>query len=224
MPVSSKDLKEVKEEVFHGGEEKKLQNCVHEPSEDERTHLLQMSEISLWLDTYDDIFSDFDPRPYSQRALSDDFLSEAKKASKEKTSGRIGLIFLIPSEKRNTELEGVIRRRLHEHFRKHYSLLEEEVKKVRTNGVLTALAGFFFMLVASYASLKRADSFFFNVLLVLIEPAGWFITWFGLDQVFYTSNQKKPDVEFYGKMAKCDIEFISLTCPVNPKDAKEVPK
>ncbi len=224
MTVSPKDLKEIKEEVFQGEEEKKLQNCVQNASEDERTRLLQMSEISLWLDTYDDIFSDFDPRPYSQRALSDDFLSEAKKASKEKTSGRIELIFLLPTEKRNTELEAIIRRRLHEHFRKHYNMLEEEVRKVRNNGILTALGGFFLMLIASYVSWKRADSLFFNMLLILIEPAGWFITWFGLDQVFYTSKQKKPDVDFYGKMAKCDIEFISLTCPVNPKDAEKTLK
>ena len=33
--------------------------------------------VSLWLDTYEDIFSDFDPRPYGQRALSEDFVAEA---------------------------------------------------------------------------------------------------------------------------------------------------
>jgi len=41
--------------------------------ENEEMHkkkLLQLSEISLIIDTYDDIFSDFDPRPYSQRALA----------------------------------------------------------------------------------------------------------------------------------------------------------
>ncbi|MBI2151367.1 hypothetical protein HYU21_01420, partial [Candidatus Woesearchaeota archaeon] len=30
--------------------------------------------ISLVLDSYDDIFSDFDPRDYSEKALSEDFL------------------------------------------------------------------------------------------------------------------------------------------------------
>ena len=53
----------------------------------EQTALLKKSEISLSLDNYDDIFSDFDPRPFSQRALSDDFLIEAKKASRDKVSG-----------------------------------------------------------------------------------------------------------------------------------------
>ena len=37
--------------------------------------------ISLWIDSYDDIFSDFDPRPFSARNISDDFLYEVKKTS-----------------------------------------------------------------------------------------------------------------------------------------------
>src|SRR5690349_704077 len=45
--------------------------------------LLIKSELSIWLDTYDDIFSDFDPRPLNERALSDDFLSEARKMARD---------------------------------------------------------------------------------------------------------------------------------------------
>lgn len=49
--------------------------------------IIDKAEISLVLDTYDDIFSDFDPRPYGERALSSDFLDEAKKAARDK--GRV---------------------------------------------------------------------------------------------------------------------------------------
>ena len=40
----------------------------------EREVELREGNISLVLDSYDDLFSDFDPRDYSQKALSDDFL------------------------------------------------------------------------------------------------------------------------------------------------------
>jgi hypothetical protein len=223
MSVNPKDLKEIKEGVFHGEEEKNPKTDVQEPIEKERTRLMQLSEISLWLDTYDDIFSDFDPRPYSERALSDDFLSEAKKASKEKTSGRIELRFIVPNEQRHNDLEVVIRKRLHEHFRKHASQLEEEAKTLRRRGVFTAASGFALMMIASYISWRRSDSFIYSMLMTILEPSGWFITWFGLDQLFYTSNQKKPDLEFYRKMAKCDIEFISLTCEVDYNESGKKP-
>lgn len=219
--MNIKDLKEIQEKV-HADEEKQKawESYPKQDEEDERMRLLQMSEISLWLDTYDDIFSDFDPRPYSQRALSDDFLLEAKKASKEKTSGRIELHFLIPDDKRDVVLENVIRRRLHEHFRKHFTLLEEEFRRIRRIGILTIFIGLSMMMVASYISWKRFDNLLFNLVFILLEPAGWFMTWFGLDQVFYTSNQKKPDLDFYKKMSKCDIGFISLMYPVSQKNEK----
>lgn len=221
MSVNPKDLKEIKEGVSHGEEEKKPKASVQESPDNERTRLMQLSEISLWLDTYDDIFSDFDPRPYSERALSDDFLTEAKKASKEKTSGRIELRFIIPSGQRDNALEVVIRKRLHEHFRKHATQLEDEAKTLRMRGVFTTASGFILMMIASYISSRRSDSFFYSMLMTVLEPSGWFITWFGLDQLFYTSNQKKPDLEFYSKMAKCDIEFISLTCEVDDKASEK---
>jgi hypothetical protein len=223
MSVNPKDLKEIEVGVFHGEEEKKPKACVQESTEKERTRLMQLSEISLWLDTYDDIFSDFDPRPYSERALSDDFLFEAKKASKEKTSGRIELRFMVPEEQRDNDVEAIIRKRLHEHFRKHAIQLEKEVKTLRRKGVSTAASGFILMMIASYISWKRSDSFIYSMLMTVLEPSGWFITWFGFDQLFYASNQKKLDLEFYRKMAKCDIEFISLTCEVDYKAPEKKP-
>ena len=71
-----------------------------EAVEEDKSKLAGMSEISLNLDSYDDIFSDFDPRPYSERAMSQDFLAEAHRASIDKGFGQIELNFLIPKNKR----------------------------------------------------------------------------------------------------------------------------
>jgi len=179
-------------------------------SVDARHKLLQMSEISLWLDAYDDIFSDFDPRPYSERALSDDFLNESKKAAREKTSGTIDLKFLIPSGIRDPKLEDVIKKRLHEHFRKHHSMTVAEVTGIRRTGGLMVLVGVAMMMVATYLqSMEPAGfRFFYYLLLSIMEPGGWFATWFGLDQLFYTARQKVPDLEFYSKMSRCEIHFL----------------
>jgi hypothetical protein len=217
MSVSSRDLNEVKAEVHVSETEKKRKDCA--PSiEDERTRLLKMSEISLWIDAYDDIFSDFDPRPYSQRALSDDFLFEAKKASREKTSGKIELTFLIQDEKRSHELEAVIRKRLHEHFRKHADILAKEIKNIRVQGLRMGLCGFILLAVSSYVIWKSQESYWVSLLRIATEPAGWFLSWEGMNQIVFSSKQKIADLEFYRKMAGCDIEFYSLTCQVDSKD------
>jgi hypothetical protein len=211
MSVEEEDLEEVEHKVEGasetGGKTPKADDKGYQTEEKHR--LLRMSEISLWLDTYDDIFSDFDPRPYSQRSLSDDFLLEAKKASREKKSGKIELNFLIPADRRNTEHDAIIRKRLHEHFKKHHSVLQEETRKVRRNSILAILAGMAMMMAATYISTKKSGDFVLNMFLVVLEPGGWFITWFALEQLFYSSKQKKADLDFYNKMSRSDISFTS---------------
>jgi len=174
----------------------------------EAKELLEKSQISIWLDTYDDIFSDFDPRPFSVRALSDDLLVEAKKAVREKKEA-LELRFLIPQAERKPEQEAIIKKRLHEHFRKHRNILEKEIKGTIRKGIFLAFFGFVLMAAATflaYTQKKMLSTF----LRVLFEPAGWFSIWFGLEQIFYKAGEKKPDLEFYKKMSKVEITFSSL--------------
>ena len=180
------------------------------PGEDEimKQRLLEASEISLILDTYDDIFSDFDPRPFSQRALSDDFLLESKRAARDKIIG-MELKFLIPKNKRSGETENVVKKRLHEHFKKHHELLEKEIFNTTRLGIIFILIGFILMSGAAAIKLFLGDAFLWTILLIIAEPSGWFTVWTGFDHIFWKSAEKKKELEFYRKMSKADISFIT---------------
>ena len=206
--ISAKKEAEVKKETDSkkDSEEKKAPKTA---LEEETQKILQMSEISLWLDNYDDIFSDFDPRPYSLRSLSDDFLFEAKKASRDKDAKRLELRFLISQEHRDPKVESTIKKRLRDHFSKHAKLLQDEISRTRKISVILVLLGISMMLGATYVYAYQPDTFTFRFLFVLLEPAGWFTTWFALDNLFYTMGSKKLEYEFYKKMVKCEIMFIS---------------
>ena len=175
-----------------------------------RKILLEKSEISLLLDTYDDIFSDFDPRPYSERALSDDFLLEAKKASRDKESGKVELEFLIPKHLKNANQEYLIKKRLRSHFKKHHTRLTQEKKVVIKGGITFTITGIFLMLVATYILFSTLQkTFITSFVIVLLEPGGWFLFWTGLDKIVLESKKFKPDIEFYEKMSRAKINFIS---------------
>mgnify|MGYP001602887187 CR=1 FL=1 len=71
-------------------------------------HLGQWGNSDLRkMSEYADIFSDFDPRHFSKRALSDDFLIEAQKASTDKNVGNVEIRLLFP--KNNPKLSNIIR-------------------------------------------------------------------------------------------------------------------
>ena len=175
----------------------------------EKEKLLKLSEISLILDTYDDIFSDFDPRPFSERSLSDDFLVEAKKASRDR-KGSIELSFLIPTAKKNSSEEGLIKRRLREHFKRHYDLIQNETKGIVKRGLGFVIAGIVVMFFAAFIlSREFGNALWASFLIILLEPAGWFLFWEGLNQVIFESRRTKSELEFYEKMSRCDIKFSS---------------
>src|SRR3989344_4144937 len=102
--------------------------------EEEGNAILKERNISLILNDYNDIFSDFDPRPFASRALSDDFLVECKKAARDK-EGSIELRLLVPKKKRDQKSEYEIKKRLREHFEKHFREKEGEIKAIRNQGI-----------------------------------------------------------------------------------------
>lgn len=172
--------------------------------------ILQVSHISLSLQGYNDIFSSFDARPYSQKALSDDFLLETKKASKDKKLGKFDMRILIPEEKRNKSQEKIIKRRLKEHYTRHYFMLKNEKNGIIKRGALFVISGIISMFIASYIIVSQINKgLLISFIIVLLEPGGWFLFWEGLDILIFEIKEIKPDLEFYKKMTNCNIEFLS---------------
>jgi len=174
----------------------------------EKHKLLHASEISLMLDTYDDIFSDFDPRPYSERAVSEDLRAELKRATRYQPSGTIDLKLMIPNKERSLEKEKLIKKRLHEHFKTHLGYVTDEIRNLHVKGASIAIIGFAIMISAIFIGDLNLGQRLTSAILVILEPAGWFTMWFGFDKIFYIAGSKKLDLEFYEKMSECEITFL----------------
>ena len=176
--------------------------------EEEKNKLLKDSEIGIWIDSYEDIFSDFDPRPYSQRSISGDFLNETKKASRDKASGEIELKFLLPKSQRNNKNEFLIKKRLKDHFRRHTIEMKKEHLKIIKEGIAFLFLGLVFMIITGIFLVKENPTQLTAFLSVFLEPGGWFLFWEGLYLIVFESKKKSPDLGFYRKMDKADITFV----------------
>jgi hypothetical protein len=166
--------------------------------------------INLGLDEYDDIFSDFDARPYAQRMLSEDFLHELKRASLGQGDEGVVLNLLLPQARRNPATEKVVRDRLKSHFRRRHLRLEEKHRKDITIGVLMVALGIVCMLVATYLLTGFPQNLWRSFIVVLLEPAGWFTFWEGLSQLLFYSKDTQPNLVFYRKMSGAKIGFVSV--------------
>jgi len=168
----------------------------------------QAHPISLWLDTYDDLFSDFDPRHLSERGLSHDFLAELKRATTESRPGKVHLVLILPNSRRKRRNESIIKERLIAHFTRHDELLRTQRRTTILRGLLKGAMGLFAML-ALVVFTENRQGIHYRAFSLLGEAAGWFFFWSGMDQIFNSSPEKKAEFAFYAKMADATIEFQS---------------
>ncbi len=169
-----------------------------------------LSEVKLLLKEYGDIFSSFDARPFETRALSVDFLDELRRATKEKDH-HFFLHLFIPANKRNISDEKTIRTRLLIHFKKHAALLSQEKKEIIKEGIWFILAGVVIMFFSTLILFKQYNAYFLmSFLLILLEPAGWFLFWEGLNHAIFDPRKKNAELTFYQKMSRSDIHFQSM--------------
>jgi predicted nucleic acid-binding Zn ribbon protein len=178
-----------------------------EETQKEQKEILKQSNISLILDSYDDIFSSFDARPYSEKALSVDFLAECKNAVRDKGEFEIEMRLLMPKDKRNLKDEPTIKKRLKSHFGKHFLEKEREIVKVKKEGFIWVLIGAMILLGIILVSFKFTEELFASFI-ALLEVPSWFLMWEGMAKIFIDTRKMEPDFIFYKKMANMMINFF----------------
>lgn len=170
-----------------------------------------MSELSLWLDSYDDIYSDFDSRNYLKRRISEDFLHELHNALKHKNERMNDMLLLLPKEGRNEANEQIIIDSLQDFFREQYDYVAAQCRKKLYNGLWLIVSGVLIMSGNSFIGYKMADKTFLLIALkVLLEPAGWFLIWAAFDFLFYGYKELLKERDFYGELSEMRIHFRSL--------------
>ncbi len=177
-------------------------------SESSIKNILNKTEISLVLDTYDDIFSDFDPRPYNERALSEDFLTAAKRAARGRREEGMDLHLLIPKAVRNTAHEELIKQRLREYFKKHYRLLRKEYAGYRRHAMMLVLAGVIIGIVdAVVLSTINQAGILADLVGIILTPASWYSVWTGFDHLVVRPREDAAEEAFYRKLRETQISF-----------------
>jgi len=179
-------------------------------AEEEKKPATFINLVNIALDTYDDIFSDFDPSPYSTRLLSDDFLKEVQKRYTERQRGEFEIRFTIPAAQRNQKTEALIRKRIKDYFHQVLKNSEYELKKKRRRGLAYVALGFALLATQMYLSTHNGDSSFLVKLLeILLVPAGWYGMFEGIGNLLETPPSLESQQKFYKKMKDANYIFMS---------------
>lgn len=162
--------------------------------------------VQMWLDSYDDMFSDFDPRPFPTRMWSDDFIFQIRKVIKEHPKKVTVLRILLPEKVRKESVDEMLAERLSNYFISGRSEVVLSKKKAIYKGILYILIGTSIMLVIEYIKFINKKNFSWHLLLQVLEPLSWFLIWMGLDTIV-DSRKTMQDLRFFSKLANVHIEF-----------------
>lgn len=168
-----------------------------------------LAELSLWLDDFDDIYSDFDSRHFLKRRISDDFLHELQLSLKYRDTPINNLVLLIPKQKRNSEIEKDTITSLHNYFSHQFYLNENRYRKVFWKSMIMLFSGIIIMSVNFIFNFKYQQNIALSLLRVLFEPAGWFLMWAGLDALYYDLHTLKKEKAKFNSLAQMKIHFQS---------------
>ncbi|HET6991232.1 MAG TPA: hypothetical protein VFJ43_07915, partial [Bacteroidia bacterium] len=169
-----------------------------------------LRNLNIWIDSYDDLFSDFDSRHFSERAISDDFLREMNKLTEEKEELIKTLHFQIPAKLRDEKTEAIIIDRLSNDFQREYQRFANELNSNRRRGFFMAIFGFACLISTVILTSADVNKLWQNSLKILFEPAGWFLIWSGFEKMFFGGEPVKRKRDFYARLEKCKIEFVSI--------------
>jgi len=170
----------------------------------------QLREITIMLDNYDDIFSDFDPRPYPGRELSEDFLKEIQRRYLEDRKGRFEVHFTIPAAERDMKEEALIKKRLREHFAVMVKRENHTIGRITQRGYAYILIGFLVLLlnVIAYYELEESNPLY-QVISIMLVPAGWYGMFTGIGKVIDEPYDAADRRNQHEKFEKANYVFMS---------------
>ncbi len=167
-----------------------------------------LKEISITLDVWDDIFSDFDPRPLDERALSQDFINELKKRYTEKVRGSLLIIFYAPLSLKDERSEKMVIHRLRRYFKERALQKKRDIRHMQLRGAIFVLVGFVSLSSVTFAAyFKLVGEFIDRLLEILLVPLGWFGMWEGLAQIVNASPSFAQEEHLYCKLADAEYRF-----------------
>jgi len=170
------------------------------------------SEITenIALDTYDDLFSDFDYGPCRSRRVSADLLVELEGRLTGKSGARnVEIVFEIPEKLRKPEVEVMVKERLSQVFAEKYNSAEDEIRSERWSGLVRIGLGSLVLTGEALANIF-APSTATTIITGIALIGGWFGVFTGFEKLFLDLRKelvKKRDM--YGLLSEAKIEFNS---------------
>jgi hypothetical protein len=171
-------------------------------------HIRDIQDITIAIDSWDDIFSDFDPSPLEQRILSEDFLVELKKRYRETQRGNFIITIYAPMSLRDDVSEKIVIKRLKQYFKFRHLSVQKEMNESVGKGLIFVIVGILLLAALTLAAyFKKLSTLSLELAGIIMMPLGWFGIWEGFSRIIEPSELGKQDLGLFAKLSKASYKF-----------------
>jgi hypothetical protein len=180
------------------------------PEEKVQQRLNDINAISIAIDTYDDIFSDFDPRDVLERDLSEDFINELinRHHRHNPLKGKYDIVLVAPKTIEDQVTEKKIISRLNRYFHHRYLRYKKSINDLRKRGALYVLVGMAALISLTFlAYFVKPDRLTLELVGIIFMPLGWFGIWEGFSKIVDIPFKLSSDTALYLRLSKSAYKF-----------------
>ena len=88
-------------------------------------------------------------------------------------------------------------------------LMIDEVKGLKKKGTGMAFVGVILIMIATYLYSLSSSNYLILFFETLLEPAGWFTAWTGMEDIYYGGRELNKELKFYERISNAEIAFNS---------------
>jgi hypothetical protein len=167
-------------------------------------------EIVIYIDTIDDIYSDFDLRKIESRLLSNDFINEVRMQGVQAPDrSKIELKILSPKIIKTSELtptvERITKRRIRYYFDDEFRKLRRERIKKLLRALIYILSGLTCFFIVKFLFHAETSIMAEKIMFELITFFSWFATWKGIET--FGDLPHARDIKLNMRLAHASIQF-----------------
>jgi len=164
--------------------------------------------IPIWLDSYDDVFDDWDPSPFKMRDIEDEFL-DFLWDSVEDIPKRDAIIFefFIPAALKNTQKEQILVSALKHHFEYMEIRNKKKLQKERLEAMKYFVFGILFFIIA-YMGPFKSDTLAVRIMEDGLFVGGWVFIWETFSNLFIESREFIDDRRIIKRFMKAQVRFV----------------
>ena len=178
-------------------------NSIYKYEEEINAYFIEVS-----LDTYDEVYDDWDPSPFKRRDIEDEFNDYIYNSSEDiPLNYNIGIVLHLPIIKKDTKKENM----LISAIRSYYTYEVERVNKRKRNlfrRTLSYLIMSILLLSAGYFFVNNSEMVILNVLHEGILIGGWVFLWEFFTNIFITLRDIQTEYRMLDRILRSDIRFI----------------